>query len=197
MRVSKRLEEDSSLKSRQIRCLEKVLSPLEEDLFLNPLIEPPSSIINKQKIFSKIENHLREFCENFSNLRDKTISEIMRILSHILGYGLGSTPESDDIFLGILATIYCLNSHVSKEFEFLSQFPFERFTTQKSAQLCRKFLNQNFPFELLPFLELLKARLKDDQTKFRFEQEIRKIRTIGTSSGEYFLLGVLWKLEFK
>ncbi|MHA2245936.1 MAG: oxamate carbamoyltransferase subunit AllH family protein [Candidatus Hodarchaeales archaeon] len=184
------------MKSQQIRCLEKVLSPLEEVFFLNPLLEPQSRSINQQKIFSKIENFLREFCENFSNLREKSISEIMRILSHILGYGLGSTPESDDIFLGILATIYCFNSHVSKEFEILSQIPFERFTTKKSAKLCRRFLNQNFPFELLPFLELLKTKLKNNKTKSRFEQEIRKIRTIGASSGEYFLLGVLWKLQF-
>lgn len=170
--------------------------PLEEENPHDPLLELPFFIINEQKVLNIIGNPLKEFHKNFSNLADNTVSKIKKNLSCILGYGLGSTPESDDVFLGILATIYCMNPQISKEFEFLAQIPFEKLTTLRSARLCRRFLRENFPSELLPFLRLLRTQLIDDQTKFRFEQEIRKIRRIGTSSGYYFLLGVLWELKY-
>jgi hypothetical protein len=144
---------------------------------------------------NEIESHLREFHKNFTSLIRLSVSQIITNLSHILGYGLGSTPESDDIFLGVIAAIHCLNSDRNKEFELLSKMPFERFTTAKSARMCRLFLNHNFPAELSIFLELLKSPLNDNKSRDRFEQEVRKISKIGSSSGFYFLQGVLWELK--
>lgn len=184
------------MKRRHIRCLEEVLILLEGKSLLNPLLELKSSHFNYQKVFNEIENHLKEFYKNFTNLSRMPVSQIMTNLSHILGYGLGSTPESDDIFLGVIAAIYCLNSDRIKEFEFLSKFPFERFTTMKSSKMCREFLNHNFPAELSIFLELMKAPLNDNKSRDRFKQEVRKISKIGSSSGSYFLRGVLWKLKY-
>lgn len=183
------------MKNQHIQCLESVLNPIKEVFCFNSLKEPHSSLSNPQKVFTKIESSLMEFRKSLTNLRGNSINEIMRNLSLILGVGLGSTPESDDIFLGILAAIYCFQMDIRQKFEFLSHFPFERFTTLKSAQLCRRFLKKNFPSEIVPFLNLLKDPLQNDQSKFLFEQEIRKIKTIGTSSGYYFLLGVLWELK--
>ncbi|MFX1248576.1 MAG: DUF2877 domain-containing protein [Promethearchaeota archaeon] len=179
-----------------IHCLKRGLNQFEDNTAFKSQLKSKISFQNKQNILSEIEDHLREFRMNLTHLKDKPVSYIMGNLSHILGYGLGSTPQSDDIFLGILAAIYCLNNHVQSEFEFLSKLPFERFTTSESAQLCRNFLHQNFPSEIIPFLELLKDPLNDNYAKFRFEEEIHKINSIGTSSGYYFLLGVLWELEY-
>lgn len=172
------------------------MMPLEGENPHNSLLKLQYPISNEKRIFIRIENPLKEFHKNLTNLIDEPISKIIKNLSSILGYGCGSTPESDDIFLGILATIYCLNPQIGKEFEFLSQIPFEKLTTNQSARLCRRFLKQNFPSDLITFLKLLKTPLYDDQVKIRFEHEIRKIRRIGTSSGYYFLMGVLWELKY-
>lgn len=147
-------------------------------------------------ILYKIENSLIDFCVDFSRLIEKSLSETLNNLSHILGYGLGSTPESDDIFLGVLIALYCMNPTLKKEFEFLSVLPFERYTTAKSAQLIRRILKQHFPPEIIPFIELLKNSFRGNHRKSSFEQEIRKIRALGASSGYYFLIGVLWELKF-
>jgi hypothetical protein len=74
-------------------------------------------------------------------------------------------------------------------------FPFERFTTPKSSHLIRKILTKNFPSEITPLIELLKIQKNDNKTIHQFELEVRKIRTLGASSGYFFLLGVLWELE--
>ncbi len=181
---------------KYIQCLEKLLIPTEENFSLKNLKDPQSAFPIRKKIFKEIEDFLIEFQKIFPYLTVKPISEIMKNLSNILGYGLGSTPESDDILLGILCTIYSINSDVQKEFEVLAQIPFERFTSQKSAQLFRRFLQRNFPRELQPLLKLLREQSPESTTISRFEQEARKIRTIGASSGHYFLLGVLWELQF-
>ncbi|MFX0123942.1 MAG: DUF2877 domain-containing protein [Candidatus Hodarchaeota archaeon] len=184
------------MKNQHILCLEKVLNPLTVDSSYISLIKSKTTIQCKLKIIQEIKDPLEEFQKDFKKLRGKKTEEILKNLSHILGYGLGSTPESDDLFLGILAVNYCLNGDVCNEFALLASFPFEKFTTSESAQLIRKFLTQNFPPELVPFLRLLKGQLKDDQGKIRFELEVRKIRSLGTSSGYYFLLGVLWGLKY-
>lgn len=184
------------MKNQHIKCLENVFNSIEEDISSKSLKEPHSSPYIIKNVFTKIENSLIEFRADFSNLKEKSVCEIMSNLSTILGYGLGSTPESDDIFLGILAAIYCFRPDLHEEFEFLSNFTFERYTTSKSAKLFRKFLKKNFPLEIIPFLNLLRVPLKDNQTKFRFEQEICKIRAIGTSSGINFLFGVLWEIQY-
>ncbi len=190
------IEGDPCLIVKYIQCLEKLLIPTEGRFSLKELKDPHSTFSIRRNIFNEIEDSLIEFREIFTRLTVEPNSEIMRNLSQILGYGLGSTPESDDILLGILATIYCINSDISNEFDVLSQFPFERFTSRKSAQLFRKFLHHNFPRELQPFLKIFREQSPESTAISRFEQEARKIRTIGASSGHYFLLGVLWELEY-
>ena len=190
------IEGDSCLIVKYIQCLEKLLIPTRENFPLKNLKDPPSTFPIQREIIEEIEELLIEFREIFPHLAVKPISETMTTLSNILGYGLGSTPESDDILLGILTTIYSLNSDISKEFEVLAQFPFERFTSQKSAQLFHRILHNNFPHELQPFIRLLKDQSHEHNAISRFEQEARKIRMMGASSGHHFLLGVLWELQF-
>ncbi|MFX1508651.1 MAG: DUF2877 domain-containing protein [Promethearchaeota archaeon] len=173
-----------------IQCLEKVLNPLTYESSYEGLIKSQQNRVN---LLQRIEGPLREFQRDFFNLREKRIVE--RNLSLILGYGLGSTPESDDIFMGTLVAKFCLNKNIDENCKYLSMFPFERFTTHKSAQLIRKILTKNFPSEIIPLIELLKIQKNDNQTIHQFELEARKIRTLGASSGYYFLLGVLWELK--
>jgi hypothetical protein len=178
-----------------IQCLEKVLNPLTTDCSYKTLIQSQTFQQNRVNLLQKIEGPLREFQKDFFSLIEKKIAEIERNLSQILGYGLGSTPESDDIFIGTLVANLCLNENIDDHCKYLSMFPFERFTTPKSAQLIRNILTRNFPPELIPFIELLKIRKEDYQLIHQFELEVRKIRTLGASSGYYFLLGVLLELE--
>ena len=178
-----------------VHSLERVLIPLKEDSYLEFLINTQNYVNNEQKILQKIENPLKNFQKEFANLKEKQTEEVLKNLSQILGYGLGSTPESDDLFLGVLIAKYCLNEEVCENFEYLTKIPYEKLTTSKSAQLIRSFLNLNFPSEIHPFIELLTLQLEDNQVKLKFEHEIRKIRTFGTSSGYYFLVGILWELK--
>jgi hypothetical protein len=184
------------LKNQHIQCLEIVLDPLTRESAFNPLINPRINLQNKLNLIQEVSGPLKEFQKDFIRLKEKKIKNVLRNLSQILGYGLGSTPESDDLFLGVLTAKHCLNKDINDQFDHLTKFPFERYTTSKSAKLIRSFLTQNFPLELIPFIELLKIQLEDDQVKVQFELEIRKIRTIGSSSGYYFLLGVLWELKY-
>lgn len=184
------------MKDQHIECLEKVLNLKGKESSLNLLIKPQSILYDKQNMLQEIMDPLMKFQKDFTNLREKQLKQISRNLSQILGYGQGSTPASDDIFLGILAAKYCLNKEVGEEFEYLAKVPFESFTTSESAKIIRGFLIWNFPTEIIPFLELLKQELEHNQVKFQFEQESRKIKTLGTTSGYYFLLGVLWELKY-
>jgi hypothetical protein len=178
-----------------IKCLEKVLTPFINDSSYETLTKYQSFQQNKADLLQKIEDPLREFQKGFSNLREKKIAEIERNLSHILGYGLGSTPESDDIFIGTLVAKFCLNEDTDDNCKYLSMFPFERFTTPESSRLIRKILTRNFPPEIIPFIQLLKIQKEDYQLTGQFEIEVQKIRTLGASSGYYFLLGVLLELK--
>ena len=175
-----------------IQCLEKVLNPLTYESSYGALIKSQQNRVN---LLQKIEGPLKEFQKEFFNLREKKIDETERILSQILGYGLGSTPESDDIFIGTLVAKFSLNEDIDDSCKYLSMFPFERFTTPKSSRLIRKILTKNFPSELIPLIELLKIKKNTNQTIHQFELEVRKIRILGASSGYFFLLGVLWELE--
>ncbi|UCG01209.1 MAG: DUF2877 domain-containing protein [Candidatus Heimdallarchaeota archaeon] len=171
------------------------MNPVRKEPSLDSLLNHQFPLLNEQNMLQMINSPLKEFQKDFMNLREKQIDSLMRNLSQILGYGLGSTPQSDDLFLGILTAKYCLNKEVSEIFRYLTNLPFEKLTNSRSAQLIRRFLNQNFPPEIIPFIKLLKAQL-DNQEKLQFEHEVRKIRTFGNSSGYYFLLGVLWELKY-
>ncbi|MFW9906859.1 MAG: DUF2877 domain-containing protein [Candidatus Thorarchaeota archaeon] len=178
-----------------IQCLEKVLKPFTCKSPYQGLIRSQTFHKNRINLLQKIKDPLGEFQKDFIHLKEKKIAEIERNLSQLLGFGLGSTPESDDIFIGILVAKFCLNEDIDETCKYLSLFPFERFTTPKSTQLIRKILTRNFPPEIIPLIELLKNQEEDNQLIDQFELEVRKIRALGASSGYYFLLGVLWELK--
>jgi hypothetical protein len=175
------------LSSSHIQFLKELLFPLESSS-----LDIPETII-----IDRINPSLLKFRKNFKKLTKIPVFAILDSLSQILGYGEGSTPISDDIFLGMIATIYSLESDISKEFELLARIPFERFTTSKSSQLCRNFFYLKFPIEIECYLELIKTSLSDPLRKSLFKREIKKIYTFGASSGKSFLLGSLWELNFR
>ncbi|MFX0171451.1 MAG: DUF2877 domain-containing protein [Candidatus Hodarchaeota archaeon] len=165
--------------------------------FLRELLCPIKGIslnTTEKAIIAKISPKLLEFRKNFTILTKIPVSVILDDLSKVLGYGEGSTPLSDDVFLGMVATIYSLESDVEKEFEILSKIPFERFTTSKSSQLCRDFVKRNFPHEIESYLKLIRSDLSNSSTRVHFKQEINKICNIGGSSGKFFLFGSFWEL---
>ncbi|MFX0184431.1 MAG: DUF2877 domain-containing protein [Candidatus Hodarchaeota archaeon] len=168
--------------------------------FLTELLFPLESTslhIPEMIIIERINPSLLKFRKYIKNLTNIPIFIILDSLSQILGYGEGSTPMSDDIFLGMIATIYSLESDISKEFELLSKIPFERFTTSESSQLCRDFFFLKFPIEVECYLDLLKTALSDPLKISLFKREIKKIHNLGASSGKSFLLGSLWELKFR
>jgi hypothetical protein len=175
------------LSSSHIQFLKKLLFP----------IESTSLDIPEMIIIDRINPNLLKFRKYFKRLTKIPVFVILDSLSQILGYGEGSTPMSDDIFLGMIATIYSLESDISKEFELLSKIPFERFTTSKSSQLCRNFFFLKFPIEIECYLDLIKTSLSDPLKKSLFKREIKKIYNLGASSGKSFLLGSLWELNFR
>ncbi len=141
------------------------------------------------------------------NLRDKllsykrlTQSDMAKDLSNILGTGKGSTPLSDDFFLGFLSTIYRLekaNSIFQSNIMILSKYPFEKHTTAKSSTLLRKILISNFPNEIKGYIALLTDALDTPVQLSAFKNEIRNIMMIGASSGKFFLLGSLWEIQLQ
>lgn len=141
------------------------------------------------------------------SLRDKLLmnkkfiqSDIDKDLCNILGAGKGSTPQSDDFFLGFLATICNFekkNVIFRRNVTILSKYPFEKLTTAKSSILIRKFLMSNYPNEIKRYIELLNEPLDTNVQLSLFNNEIRNVMMIGASSGKYFLLGSLWEIQLQ
>jgi hypothetical protein len=147
-------------------------------------------------IIEKIEPNLRNFRESLKKLSENSFADLEPDLIQILGIGEGSTPISDDIIMGILSAIYTTDPSILDKYGLLSKFPFQRYTTNKSAQLIRKVLLQDLPNDILTFLNLLKTPLESKKSNVQFKREIKKIKTIGASSGYHFLFGILWELKF-
>ena len=116
-------------------------------------------------------------------------------LNIIIGKGEGSTPSSDDLFCGFITSLMAKNRIGTNLRILLSKFPYERRTTKKSAKLIRSILNYNLPEELNRFFHLLSQKIADENSIHQFRREILYIRSIGFSSGYYFLKGVQWGLE--
>ena len=74
----------------------------------------------------------------------------------------------------------------------LATMRYESFTTKKSSILIRKFLRGNFPPEVQKLITLFEVKNQTD----KFESELRKVKMIGASSGMYFLVGLLWQLQY-
>ncbi|MHA2226942.1 MAG: oxamate carbamoyltransferase subunit AllH family protein [Candidatus Hodarchaeales archaeon] len=188
--------EDPLLIEAHIQCLEKMIKLSNENDALISLIGTTHNKIDRMNVLKEIEVPLFKFRDNFSSINEKTPQNILDNLSQILGHGSGSTPESDDIFLGVITSIHVLSSQFQEQFNILSKFPFTRITTSKSARLIRLFINRNYPSILMQFIELLMCPIENSNKFSLFEQEIRKIQAIGASSGYNFLIGVLWGLKY-
>ena len=157
-----------------------------------------SSEINTEEyqwLLTRIETVLHKFQRE---LRDFSLSDEITKSSipHLLGIGEGSTPQSDDIFLGIILAIKCKEPSVAKFLDSHSTIKYESYTTKKSASLIRSFLRGNYPEELKKFIELLMIETITPSQTRRFRLEIQKIKRIGASSGYSFLVGVLWQLRY-
>ncbi|MCK5343677.1 MAG: hypothetical protein KAR20_09745, partial [Candidatus Heimdallarchaeota archaeon] len=63
---------------------------------------------------------------------------------------------------------------------------------KKSSILIRKFLRGNFPVEVQKLINLMDVKNQAD----KFEWELRKVKMIGASSGLFFLVGVLWQIQY-
>ncbi|MHA1994388.1 MAG: oxamate carbamoyltransferase subunit AllH family protein [Candidatus Hodarchaeales archaeon] len=137
----------------------------------------------------KFQREINDFIGNFNTLVTSTVP-------NLLGIGEGSTPQADDLFLGMITTIICKEPSSSEFLGGLSTIKYENFTTQKSASLIRRFLRENYPKELKTFIGLLKVKSLSSSNIRKFQLEIQKIKKIGASSGYFFLVGVLWQLNF-
>ena len=153
-----------------------------------------------EKKYIDLLNRINDPILQFQNFLRKSEpvnkQKIDLILSKILGTGEGSTPQADDMIIGIIVTLIAIESELDFILNTIQTIPLERFTTQKSAIMIRKILRKSFPKEIQPFINLL---VKDTFTpieKIQFIAELRKIRAIGASSGIFFLVGVLKQLEF-
>ncbi|MFX0085133.1 MAG: DUF2877 domain-containing protein [Candidatus Hodarchaeota archaeon] len=176
------------------------------DILTNLLFPPQSELefyVTKRNILpqmnsiiKKMEIYLRNFRESLKNLTEDSLSDLEYDLIQILGVGEGSTPISDDFLIGILSAIYITAPNILEKYTLISKFPFQRYTTFKSAQLIRKVLLQEMPNELFRFLNVLKTPLASKKSINQFEREINRVKSIGVSSGYYFLFGILWELKF-
>ncbi|MHA1946801.1 MAG: oxamate carbamoyltransferase subunit AllH family protein [Candidatus Hodarchaeales archaeon] len=141
---------------------------------------------------NRIEAPLNKFSEEIIQTGPMNILHLNTIYSELLGLGEGSTPQSDDVFLGVITVISILDPKTKQKFVNLAVMKYEDFTTKKSSILIRKFLHGNFPKEVQNLMRLLK---RQDQMN-KFETELRKIKVIGASSGLFFLVGLLWQLQY-
>lgn len=180
-----------------------IISSLENQLFsmdlkikiINKFGDNPTLII-EDAVLDNLAIKFFEFRTMLNNFSMISIHSMSKCLIQILGVGKGSTPISDDFLIGILFTIYLTDPFLVDQYELLAQFPFQKYTTSKSAQLIRKFLRNNFPKEVRTLFNLFKTPLNSASTVLKLENEIKKIKLIGVSSGYYFLLGILWELKF-
>ena len=149
-----------------------------------------------KRLLTRIEPFLLMFQTEIHNSNDKSRGITTSTIPNLLGIGEGSTPQSDDLYLGIVATIKCKEPSLSEVLQNLSLIKYESYTTRKSSSLIRSFLRYNFPDEIKPIIELLKIDFPSTAHIMKFKLEIQKIKLIGASSGYYFLVGVLWQLEY-
>ncbi|MHA2307532.1 MAG: oxamate carbamoyltransferase subunit AllH family protein, partial [Candidatus Hodarchaeales archaeon] len=154
------------------------------------------NIIVQDAVLGSLGPKILEFRNKLNEVSVISINRLSESLTQILGVGKGSTPISDDFLIGIFFTINYTDPSLADQIELLTQFPFQRYTTSKSAQLIRKFLRKNFPEEVIALLNIFKAPLNFNSSILKLEAEINKVNLIGASSGFYFLLGVLWELKY-
>ena len=163
----------------QIQGLVKILSNNEYSWILKHL----------EKDLVKFQDTIRQ-----DQLWDHLI--IHSIFKNLLGIGEGSTPQSDDVFLGIIATMNSKEQVFHKKFLRLATFPFDKVTSRKSSTLIRSFLRKNYPKELYAFIELLNQKELSSSQLLKYNREIQRIKLLGASSGIFFLVGVLWQLNY-
>ena len=144
------------------------------------------------QILKRIEIPLKKFSEEILLSSSLNFSNISTIYSELLGVGQGSTPQSDDIFLGVITTISIMDPKIKEKLVRLAVMKYEDFTTKKSSILIRKFLRGNFPEEIQKLVNLLRAKNRIDE----FTDELRRVKAIGASSGLFFLVGLLWQLKY-
>jgi len=148
---------------------------------------------NKYKqLLDRLETPLKQFQKEILHYEVLNIAKMNTIYSELLGLGQGSTPQSDDVFLGIIATMSIMDPEIKTKLSDLATMRYETFTTKKSSILIRKFLRGNFPQEVQKLIKLLEEKNQTD----KFESELRKVKTIGASSGMFFLVGVLWQIQY-
>ena len=85
-----------------------------------------------------------------------------------------------------------MEPEIKEQFLQLATIRYETFTTKKSSILIRKFLRGNFPPEVQTLITLIGVK---NQTG-KFESELRKVKMIGASSGMFFLVGLLWQIQY-
>ena len=148
--------------------------------------------IEYEGLLDRLETLLKKFQEEILQSEVSNTSEINAIYSELLGVGQGSTPQSDDIFLGVITMMSIIEPEIKEQFLQLATIRYENFTTKKSSILIRKFLRGNFPPEVQKLITLFEVKNQTD----KFESELRKVKMIGASSGMYFLVGLLWQLQY-
>jgi hypothetical protein len=144
------------------------------------------------QFLKRISTPLKKFSEEIIQTRPINIVHLNTIYSELLGVGEGSTPQSDDVFLGVITVISILDPKTKEKFINLAVMKYEDFTTKKSSILIRKYLRGNFPEEVQKIIKYLNVKDRIEE----FEGEVRKIKSIGASSGIFFLLGLFWQLQY-
>jgi hypothetical protein len=148
--------------------------------------------VEYEELLDRLESPLKKFQEQILQSEISNTSEINAIYSELLGVGQGSTPQSDDVFLGVITMMSIMEPDMKNRFLQLATMRYETFTTKKSSILIRKFLRGNFPNEVQKLITLLEVKNQTD----KFESELRKVKMIGASSGMYFLVGMLWQIQY-
>ncbi len=179
-----------------IRSLENQLIIQDSEINIIQEREKPSNILTQDAILSSLGGKYLDFRDKLNDISVGSINRLSEPLIQVLGIGEGSTPISDDFLIGIFFTINLTDPSLANQIELLSQFPFQKYTTSKSAQLIRRFLRKNYPKEVTALMDLFKESLSSNSSVMKIETEINRVRLIGASSGYYFLLGVLWELLY-
>ncbi len=146
-------------------------------------------ILQIEPLLIKFQQEIYQYPNSINEIKERT-------LPNMLGIGVGSTPESDDIFIGVITAMKCIQPSISNILYELSSIKFEEYTTKKSASLIRYFLRGHYPDEIKPFTDLLKHKYLTQEHIKSLKSEIRKIKVVGASSGYNFLIGTLWQLKF-
>ncbi|MHA2173456.1 MAG: oxamate carbamoyltransferase subunit AllH family protein [Candidatus Hodarchaeales archaeon] len=160
------------------------------------VLEESLNSADYQWLLERINQPLESFQSLLRSDQIQNASIFDQPIRKILGIGAGSTPQSDDIFLGKIATMNLLEPDLESKLLILASYRFEEVTTKKSSILIRRFLRKNNPDEILQFLEVLNKNIPDLVREKDLKNEIQKIIVIGASSGSFFLVGVLWQLRY-